>query len=747
MPDEYRALGQAAPIYDAALKATGQLRYVDDIQAQGMLYGKVLLSPVAHARIKRLDTAAAEALEGVRAVATYKNTPQARFNSTTRFFLQTPPPIESERIFDDTVRFIGDRVAAVAADTRETAEKALRLIQVEYEPLPVYTDPEAAMAAGACPLHGGAGNVAFTLEQKAGDLERGFAEADQIFEDRYTTPAVHHGAIEPHCAIADFDARGKLTVTAPYQNTFGERIVLSRIFNLPLNKIRVKSPAIGGGFGGKMESSVELVAAALAVLAHRPVKVAYTRMETMLATRTRHATVTYIKTGVKADGTITAQDIRVILNTGAYASNAVNVTTAMSHKVFKAFTIENLRFSGTAVYTNTPVAGAMRGYGSPQVYFAQQRQMHKIARALGLEPAALLEKNLVEPGGVDQRDQRPIGNPRPKDCLRRALALRENWRPLPEDPAYLTGTGLAVGAHCSGAFGSQIDQSCVIIKMNDDGSCILYTGAHDMGNSAVTTQMQVVSEILGIPMERIEPVAADTEVCGWTLGDFSSRGVYVNCHGAKLAAEKVRGELLREAAAFLGEPADGLYLAQGEVRSRAGGKGCSLAALMNYVQSVSKREIICADTYASAHAPGSYGVHMARVRVHKQTGEVEVTDYVAVHDVGKVLNPMAIEGQLEGAVQMGLGYALCEAMRFDENGRSSATSFRNYRMFRASEMPALQTDFIEAGEPTGAFGAKSIAECAVVPCAPAVINAVCDALGGDIRSLPFTPADYQARRY
>ena len=740
MPVNSSIIGQAVPTYDAVLKATGQLRYVDDMQVQGMLYGKVLFSPIAHARIKCIDTAKAEALEGVRGVATYKNTPQVRFNSTTRFFLQTPSPIENERIFDDTVRFVGDRVAAVAADTREIAEKALRLIRVEYEPLPICVDVEKALAEDAFPLHGNS-NLAFQLEQKAGDLDKGFAEADQIFEDRYTTPAVHHGAIEPHCAIASYDARRKLTVTAPYQNTFGERIVLSRIFGLPLSKIRVKSPAIGGGFGGKMESSVELVAAALAVLTGKPVKVTYTRIETMLATRTRHATVTYIKTGVKRDGVITAQDIRVLLNTGAYGSNAVNVTSAMSHKVFKSFTIPNLRFRGAAVYTNTPIAGAMRGYGSPQVYFAQQRQMHKIAQTLGMKMETLLEKNLIEPDGIDQRDKKPIGNPRPKDCLERALALQKNWPPIPHNAEYLVGTGLAVGAHCSGAFGSQIDQSCVIIKMNDDGSCILYTGAHDMGNSAVTTQMQVVSEILGVPLARIEPVAADTEACGWTLGDFSSRGVYVNCHAAKLAAEKVRTELLNEAAAFLQAPVQTLYLAKGSVCSRRRGKGSTLAELMNHVQSTSKREIVCAGTYASTHAPGSYGVHAARVRINKKTGKVEVTDYIAVHDVGKVLNRMAIEGQLEGAVQMGLGYALCECMHFNESGRSSATSLRNYPMFRASQMPALQMDFIEAHEPTGTFGAKSIAECAVVPCAPAIINAICDALGRDLHSIPYAPPD------
>jgi CO/xanthine dehydrogenase Mo-binding subunit/Pyruvate/2-oxoacid:ferredoxin oxidoreductase delta subunit len=738
-------IGRSVPVHDAAAKVTGQLQYVDDISLPGMLYAKVLWSPVAHARIKSIDTAAAEQLPGVRAVACYKNTPQVRFNSTTRFFLQSPAPIETERVFDDTVRFVGDRVAAVAADTPEIARRAVELIRVEYEELPVLVDPLQALEEGTCPIHGSS-NVALRLEKNAGDVEKGFLEADRIFEDTYTTPAVHHCAIEPHTAIASMDVRGKLTLIAPFQNTFGERIVLSRIWGMPLNKIRVVSPTMGGAFGGKMESSMELIPVALTMLCRRPVKLTLNRRECMVSTRCRHAAVIRIRTGVKNDGTLVAQDIHVVTNTGAYASSAANVIGAMSAKVFKAYKTPNMRFVGTPVYTNTPVAGAMRGYGSPQVYFAMECQLQRIAREMGLDYTQLQLQNLVDPEDSDLCVGHPIGNPRPKDCLERALELQKNWSPLSdENGKYRIGVGWALGVHGSGAFGSQIDQNCMVIKMNDVGSCVLHTGTHDMGNGALIAQMQVISEELGIPLDRIDCIASDTDVCGWNLGDFSSRGVYVSCYAVKEAAEDAARQLRREAAQLLGTEEADIRLRGGFAESLRLEKRVPLDQVMNHAQSVSHHEIFGVATHASEHVPGSYGVHMARVRVDTESGRAEVTDYIAVHDVGRVMNRMGIEGQLEGGIQMGIGYALQEALEYDEQGRLKRSSLHTYHTPTALEMPRLQTDFIEKGEPTGPYGAKSISECAVVPSAPAVINAISNALGRDLHDLPYRPVPESAR--
>lgn len=729
------AIGDSLPIRDAALKVTGRKQYVGDMRVPGMLHAALLCSPLPHARIKSISTERARALPGVRDVVTYLEDPGVLFNSATRFYEHHIP--DTERIFDSTVRYVGDRVAAVAADTPEIANRALELIDVEYEPLPFYTDVEAAAAEGAFPIHGES-NVITTMVHNAGDLEAGFAQADRIFEDRYSTPPIHHGAIERHVAIADYDYTGKLTVISPNQNVFGYRIILSRIFGLPMSKVRVTSPAIGGSFGGKLEMTIEPVAALLSMRTGRPVRLELNRKQCINATRTRHGSVVYLRTGVKNDGTVVAQDIRIMTNTGAYAGSCMNVLGALSHKVFKMYKCPNMRFTGQPVYTNTPVGGAMRGYGSPQAFFGQQRQLQKIAKALNISLAELQLKNLVEPDALDPIGFYPLGNPRPRDCLRRGLELAENWGPLDDEGGkYVIGAGLAMGAHGNGCFGAHRDQICLMLKMNEDGTCVLYTGSHDMGNGSVTAQTQIISSILQIPTAWITVVEADSDACPWNLGDYASHGIYVAGSAAKKAAESVAKELLKEAAALLGEPEEGLSLEEGGVRSAATGALTPLDLVMIHAQDVSHREIICQETYAMPSGPTSYGAHLARVKVEKATGKVTVTDYVAVHDVGKVVNRMSIEGQLHGGIHMGIGYALCEGLSFDGEGRNQNDSFLTNPLLRVNQMPAIQVDFIEETEPTGPFGAKSIGEAAVVPAAPAVINAIENALGVEINDLPY----------
>lgn len=731
----YAQIGGSYPIRDAALKVTGQKQYVGDMHIPGMLYGEVLFSPVAHARIKSIDTSEAEALPGVRAVVTYRDDPGVRFNSATRFYEHHIP--DTERIFDDTVRFVGDKVAAVAADNEKIAKKALKLIKVEYEELPFYLDPEEAMKEGAYPIHGES-NVITTMVHDAGKLDEGFAQADRIFEGRYTTQPVHQAAIEQHIAIAQFDAAGKLTIISPNQNTFGFRIILSRIFGLPMSKVRITAPAIGGAFGGKLETVVEPIAALLAKKSGRPVRVQFARPACINSVRTRHGSVVYIKTGVKNDGTIVAQDIKVITNTGAYAGSALNVLGALSHKVFKVYKCPNMRFTGMAVYTNTPVAGAMRGYGSPQAFFGQQRQMKTIADALGMSLPELQLKNLVDPDSLDPIGFYSLGNPRPKDCVRRGVELMKNWKPLDdENGKYRIGVGMAVGAHGNGCYGAHRDQICLMIKMNEDGSCVLYTGSHDMGNGTVTGEVSIVSHVLKISPDQITCVEADSDACPWNLGDYSSHGMFVAGSCAKKCAESVAAELIKEAALVLEEPEENLELDEGCVVSKVSGKSAALDAIMIHAQDVSHREIICQESYAMPAGPGSYGAHFCRVRVEAATGKVEVCDYVAVHDVGRVINRLAIEGQLEGGIHMGLGYALCEGLDYDEKGKNKYDNFTKYKVLTATQMPEIQVDFIEEGEPFGPYGAKSIGEAAVVPSAPAVMNAVVDALGSEINSIPY----------
>lgn len=736
--DEKRVVGKSSPIMDAEIKATGQKQYVGDMQLPGMLHAKVLFSNVAHAKIKRIDTGKAEALPGVRAVATFHNAPDVKFNSALRFYEHKIP--FTEKVFDDTVRFVGDKVAAVAADDEATAIKAVSLIEVEYEPLPVLLDVEEAMQEQAYPIHEG-GNIVGKAQVNAGNVDEAFPSADYVFEDRYTVPPIHHGAIETHISIADYDRSGKLTIYAPCQNIFGYRIILSQIFGLPLGRVRMVSPAIGGAFGGKLEMTTEPVAALLSKLSGRPVRLEYSRRESILATRVRHGAVVYLKTGFLKDGTILAQDIKVITNTGAYASSAMNVVGAMSHKVFKAYKIAHMRYTGIPVYTNTPVAGAMRGYGSPQVFFGQQRQMQKIADFLKMDLFDLQMKNLVEPDSLDPCFHKPHGNPRPIDCLNKAKELIGYEQAQQEQKnasgRYRIGVGLAIGVHGNGCFGAHRDVTTLMVKMNEDGSCVLYTGSHDMGNNCIGVQRQILSEILGISMDCIGVVAADSDACPWHLGDYASRGVFVAGGAAVSVAEQVRAELLKEASEVLGEEPEFIELRDNQAFSvRDESKHATLCEVMVHCQCDSLREIICSNTYASPRGASSYGAHIAKVQVDTETGLVKVLDYAAVHDVGCVMNPMAIEGQLHGAIHMGIGYALTEGLSFDQKGTPKETNLKKYHLLRASEMPPIHVAFIEEGEPGGPFGGKSIGECSVVPSAPAVVNAIANAIGCEFSDLP-----------
>jgi CO/xanthine dehydrogenase Mo-binding subunit len=652
MVEDLNFIGKKYPIRDAALKVTGELKYVGDMKLPNMLYSKMLFSPVAHARIKKIDTSKAEALPGVKAVATYLNSPRIPYNSAMRFYEHDIPKVEY--IFDDTVRFIGDRVAAVAAEDLQTAEKAVKLIEVEYEELPAVFDPEEALKEGAVKIHPN-GNKIATITQVAGDVDSALKEADHIFEDRYTVPAIHHGAIETHVSIANYDHMGKLTVWCPSQNTFSYRIILSKVFELPMSKVRVISPAIGGAFGGKLEATIEPVVALLSKMTGRPVKLELNRRETMISTRTRHAAVVYLRTGVMNDGTIVAQDIKAIINTGAYATSALNVTGAMSHKVFKVYKVKNMRFTGIPVYTNTPIAGAMRGYGSPQAFLGQQVQLNKIANKLGIDIVNLQLKNLVEPDGVDPRFNSPHGNPRPIDCVVKA-AEAFNWNTkklLKSSGRYRQGIGMAVGAHGNGCFGAHRDYTSLILKMNEDGTAVLYSGTHDMGNGSVSLQIQIVAEILGISPELIECIAADTDTTPWNLGDYASRGTYVSGNAAKKVAESVRKDIVKEASELLEEAEENIILKDNSVYSKVNAlKKATLCDVMIHAQKVNQREIIASGTYPADACPTSYGAHFVEVEVDTQTGNVKVLNYVAAHDVGKAINPMSLEGQIEGAFQL-----------------------------------------------------------------------------------------------
>lgn len=744
---DFQVIGKRKPIQDAALKVTGRKVYTADMKLPGMLYGKILFSPYAHADIVRIDTSRAEALPGVYAVATYRNAPDVRYNSAKRMIdLEAP---RTEKIFDNRVRFVGDRVAAVAAESEQIAAAALKLIDVEYRPLPAYLSIAEALKPGARPIHGGS-NIVARMETGEKIPESVFAACDHVIEGRYTTPPIHHAAIEPHCALADWNPQGKLTVYTPTQNSFAFRVILSEIFGLPFSKIRVVAPAVGGAFGGKLEMTVEPVAALLSRMAGRPVKIVLSRRETMMATRVRHGSVSYVKTGFSNDGIIQAMDFRIYTNTGAYATSAMNVAGALMHKIFLAYQVPRMHIQAIPVYTNTLIGGAMRGYGSPQVYFGMQRQVNCIAKILGVDPLQVQLNNMVDPDSRHPESGQPLGNPRPKDCLRRAAQLidypaarKAQAESRQAGGRFAIGVGLALGVHGNNCFGVHRDNTSPMIKMNEDGSCTFYTGAHEMGNDSIGMQMQILSETIGVPMAQIDAVAADTDACLWHIGDYSSRGVFVTGAAMQQAAGKMKQALQEEAAGLLGIPPAAIALSGGFAFEAANpAHRVSLRDVMIHCQSAGHGELCVHATYETTRSAGSYGVHIAKVRVDRETGKVQVLQYAAVQDVGFAINPLMLEGQLQGGIHMGLGYALSEQMTFDEQGRPQPLLLKKYGILRADEMPQeLKIDFItgKGGEPGGPHGAKALGECPVVPVAPAVVNAICNALEIEMNDLPATP--------
>ena len=496
----------------------------------------------------------------MRAVVCYKNAPDIPFNCCGENIDES----KNERIFDQVVRYVGDKVAAVAADTVQIAEKALKLIKVEYEELPFYIDPEEAMKEDAYPIHEG-GNIAEVVNLNQGDVDAGMKEADLVFEDRYSLPAIHHSAIETHAALASYDANGKLTVWSPSQDAFAVRVNLSRLFGLKMSRVRVVASAIGGGFGGKIDLVTEPVTALLAIKTGRPVKMVYNRTEEFCCTRTRHAAKVDLTMAVKKDGTITAADETMILNAGAHTSATMSVCWAAGGKFYKLLKTRNMRCRGIPVYTNTPVASAMRGFGSPQQFFPVSSMMNEIAQSLRLDPSDVFLKNLADPFEAACNDGESFGNFRLKDCVVRGRELIDWYEAKKQMEAsrkekgrYLIGVGMACGSHGTSMFPFMPDITGITIKMNEDGTIVFTTGTSDMGNGSVTTQCMLISEVLGIPLDHIAYIKTDTDAAMSDLGAYASRGTYTSGHAAVKTAQIMRDKIAVLAAELLDTTTDNL---------------------------------------------------------------------------------------------------------------------------------------------------------------------------------------------
>ena len=761
MNQDYSVIGKRLPRIDSRSKATGEAIYTIDIQLPKMLFGKILRSPYPHARIRHIDTSRAEHLPGVRGVISAKDLSSEK---KAYFYFGAFVPDEYPLAID-RVRFIGDEVAAVAAIDEDIAQEALELIRVEYDPLPAIFDAEEAIKEGAPQIHDHTKeNISWRLYQDLGDVEEGLKEADHIQEDRFVTQLVCHAPLEPHAAVAQWHTDGRLTLWAPTQKPFFYALDLAHALGVSESKVRVIKPPVGGGFGGKQETSaVEFSAAFLSRKTGHPVKIVLTRDEEFSATRRRHAFLIDLKTGVRKDGVITARICRSILDGGAY--NSLGIITCYLSALFLnlPYRNRNIRYEALRVYTNKPPCGAMRGFGSPQIFFAMEVQTDMIADALGIDPVELRLKN-----GLKVGDETPNGM-RIKSCgLRESIqstATRSGWHKKRKNGGQGSGIGMACSGFLSGPRLRRLPNntdafafSSTLIRAHADGNITLFTGTSDIGQGSDSIMAQIAAEELGIPYECVTVLAADTELTPFDLGTYGSRVTLIGGNATRHAAKDLKEKIVKAVADKLeanpedlelknnsifikGYPekklsfSDAVLLCQQALGGRPViGEGCYNPE----EEGVLDIKALCERGEGNYSPTYSFGAQVAEVEVDRQSGEVRVHKITAAHDCGRALNPMSVEGQLEGSVSMGLGYALTEEV-ITEDGLMMNPSFLDYKLLSSLDVPGMEVIPIESNDPVGPFGAKECGEGTVSPTAPAIVNAIHHATGVWIKELPITP--------
>ena len=662
-------IGKSVKRTDLVGKVTGSAQYAGDFSWPGLLYGRIKRSNVAHARIVSIDASRALALPGVKAVLTHENVPRVLHAGSPHPRSASVTP--DQYILDDRVRYWGEGVAAVAATSEEIAEAALDLIEVEYEPLPAVFDVDAAQRPDAPLIHDrGFGHNLVLAPQvfSRGDIDKGFAEADLVIEGEYEGGRPTPAYMEPNVCACRWDGNGNLTVWISTQTAFMVRGIMAEVLGLPLSKVRVLVDHMGGGFGAKQDLfQHEFLCALLAKQTQRPVRMEFTREETFLGGRTRHPAKVWLKQGFKKDGTLTARQAKVVFNSGAYGSHGPGVTIVGTSALVSLYRCDNIQLEGRCVYTNSPIAGAFRGYGVVQTYYALDTQMDEAAEKLGMDPLELKLLNAVREGDIAPSNHPLVGHGL-EDCIRHGRdrlawpAVRRHGR---DTGVVKTGWGMGCEMHGSSAYPGIKEQGNAIVKMNEDGSAVLLTGTAGLGTGAHTALSQIVAEELGLSFDRIACVHGDTDVVPWDIGAFASHTTYMGGRAAQMAAAKVKEQLLERAAKlFECEPA------ALEVRDNAVFLRDQPERRMSVAEVVGPRKGIPAAQFvgsATYHPTKSYSfaAHFVEVRVDTETGQVTVAQVVPIHEIGKVIHPVGAAGQIEGGIQQGIGHTLYEDYQID----------------------------------------------------------------------------------
>jgi xanthine dehydrogenase molybdenum-binding subunit len=759
-------IGKRIPKMDAPEKASGRTRYIDDINVPGQLHGAILRSQRVHARILRIDVSRARALPGVHAVITAADVPNQRPIGVAKDHL----PLKTDR-----VRSVRDEIAAVAAETEEIARAALKLIEVEYEDLPVITDAAKSLEPGAPLIHppiegapanapvglaGKTDNIAMRFDYEHGDVVEAEAESDVVVEDSFYLHYVTHCCLGVSGVIAEFDARGNLLLYSNTQVPFLHKREFADILGMDPGRVRIIQPPIGGGFGSKLDLyPFEIICAYLARATGRPVKLVFNREEEFVASPTRQPVRLTLRSGCKRDGTLTFRSVHTLHDNGAYTSWGATTPFVMMQTFSSLYRVPNCDYHTVAVYSNNPYAGSFRGYGNLQATFAVEAHMDKMAEALGIDPLEFRLKNAQVTGEVTGQGMvfRSCGF---QECLRTAAQRSDFQRKHREYAArqrepgrFKRGIGIASMLHVGGGAKIYPSDGCgTILKLDDFAHLTLITGASEIGQGSETVLTQLVCEELGLPMSAVTVVNNDTDITPWDVGVHASRTTFIAGNSALGAAREAKAKILAAAAERFECAADTLELRSGCIVRKATGE--SLTDLARFLRSLhfSKRaELVMTSFYyepPSMHqdknfkgdvsAAYAWATQIVEVEVDTDTGAVRMEKVTAAHDVGRVLNRLGIEGQVEGGIVMGQGYALTESLMI-EDGRVRNPNFRDYKLVTAPETPEMDITFIESMDGEGPKGAKGVGEAPAICIAAATANAIYNATGARITTLPFTP--------
>ncbi|MFQ5914060.1 MAG: xanthine dehydrogenase family protein molybdopterin-binding subunit [Nitrospinota bacterium] len=742
-----RVVGKSIPQINAPEKVMGLARYVGDLSFPRMLHAKVLRSPHAHARLLEIRTDKAARVPGVVAVITADDTPKVPWGVVKK---------DQQVLALGKVRHVGEEVAAVAAKSEEAAREALERIEVDYEVLPAVFDAEQALVPGAPEIHEGTGNIAREIHLSRGDIERGFSESAAIHEETYTTTHQFQTYLEPLGALADIDGQGRLTLYVPAQSIYFTRRLVAESLNLPSSKVRVVQTYVGGAFGGKLgEDPVAHIAAALAQRSGRPVRLLNSRLEEFQGSRPRMPVKIHLKIGVRKDGTICAKETRIVGNNGAYSCFSYEVIQVTATRMDSLYCQQNVKTDAILAYTNLIPAGAFRGFGNPQMAFPMESHLDVLAEKLGMDPVDLRLRNVIRKGETSIHGWE-MGSCGIEECIQRAAAAVDwkRWREAPKNGTVRTGIGVACAIHSTSSRQlSNWDGSTAAVKVADDGKVQVICGEGDLGQGSQTVIAQVAAEELGVEVEDVKVSSADTENTPLCFGGYGSRLTLMAGNAVQRAARNCRDRLLGIAADELEVSPGDLGLEQGTIFVQgAPDKRMTLgeAVVANLLRPggdvVFSQATWDAPTempdpetcYGKSTSACSFVCVAAVVDVDTETGQVHLKHMVAADDLGRAINPLTVEGQVQGELAQGLGLALFENAVLD-SGQFVNANLADYTVPKAESLPRFTSIFVESIDPNGPFGAKGCSECALVPCGAVIANAIYNAVGVRLTALPIRP--------